>query len=97
MKKITVDTINIMDLQENMYDTLLSVDSERLLSAFCNFFGTGRILTRDFADFLITEGIATPGDLGVDEEDYLDGDDWRDYDDTDPDLGTESADRRDDR
>lgn len=71
MKRVTVDTINIQDLQENIYDTLVELDSERLLQAFCNYYGTGRLLTRDFADFLIMEGYCTPGDMGVDDEDYV--------------------------
>lgn len=70
MKRVTVDTIDIQDLQENIYDTLLEFDTDRVIKAFCDFYGSGRILSRAFADFLIMEGYCTPGDLGVDDEDY---------------------------
>lgn len=71
MKRTTVDTINIEDLQENVYCALCELEPEMIVRTFCGFFGSGRLLTRDFADYLITEGLCTPGDIGVDDEDYL--------------------------
>jgi hypothetical protein len=44
------------DLQNQIWDTLVSLDSEALLSIFVDYRG-GQILDEGFAEFLIDEGI----------------------------------------
>lgn len=60
------------EIQSQIWDVLVNKDGETVASAFTNYYGT-QLLTKEFADFLIKEGIADISELSElnddDEED----------------------------
>ena len=63
----TIDSISISKLQERLYDALERLSDSEVLNAFIHFYGT-KLLTREFAKFIIDEGYVYPEELGFEGE-----------------------------
>jgi hypothetical protein len=55
------------ELQEQVWDVLVALDSETLLQAFTDYHGMG-LLNEDFVEFLVDEGLMEPEVIGRNED-----------------------------
>lgn len=64
-----------MTIQQNqIWDILCEMSGEEVARAFTNYHGN-RLLSSDFAEFLVDEGYCEPESVGLEADDYYDDDD----------------------